>query len=171
MCRHQPRAHERHTHCCALREELRRRDAARRRGWPASPGPSTASPRGAFATSSRTSVGCWSLSTGTVDAPPSSFRMRSRSSIRDDPVGLYPVKTKGMIRSLVRRGSRSSKHRVPDEVRSRTVCERCAAVYLNRTWRRGRRLALALTGKPSWSVCPACRQVEAGEYRERDHAN
>ncbi len=45
-----------------------------------------------------------------------------------------------------------------------TMCERCGAVYLHKTWRRGRRrLAFTPPVGVKWSVCPACRQVAAGE--------
>ena len=44
------------------------------------------------------------------------------------------------------------------------MCERCGAVYERKTWRVGRR-----TGRTSlvglvWTVCPACAQVQDGEY-------
>ncbi len=44
------------------------------------------------------------------------------------------------------------------------MCERCGAVYLHKTWRRGRRrLAFTPPIGVKWTVCPACRQVATGE--------
>jgi hypothetical protein len=44
-----------------------------------------------------------------------------------------------------------------------TVCNRCGAVLLNRTWR-SRPVTQALLEKATWRTCPACRQVAGGEY-------
>ncbi|MFI5366156.1 MAG: NMD3-related protein [Candidatus Binatia bacterium] len=77
-------------------------------------------------------------------------------------------KGKGRIRSLNRKGSRSGK--VP-AVAARTgtpqdgtVCERCGAVFSRRTWRRGRKLTETQLGAATWALCPACEQVNEGEY-------
>ncbi len=80
-------------------------------------------------------------------------------------------KGKGRIRGLNRKGTRGSKS--PAVVRKRgnppepSICERCGAVFERRTWRRGRRLSLALLGRAVWRVCPACEQVRGGEYYGR----
>ncbi len=70
---------------------------------------------------------------------------------------------KGLIRSLVRRGSESGKQphgasagAAPAEG---TVCRRCGAEYERRTWRRGRLAAGKGKAVPP-AVCPACVQVE-----------
>jgi hypothetical protein len=44
------------------------------------------------------------------------------------------------------------------------MCERCGAVYLNKTWRAGERSrATSLVGV-GWTLCPACAQVQDAEY-------
>lgn len=78
------------------------------------------------------------------------------------------TKGKGRIRSLNRKGSRSGKV-APVAARTGapqdgTVCERCAAVFSRRTWRRGRKLTEAQLGAATWALCPACEQVREGEY-------
>ena len=77
-------------------------------------------------------------------------------------------KTKGLIRSMSRRGTRSDKS-PPVARRTRTVpegatCERCGATFVRKTWRRGRPVSHAGLGRATWVVCPACRQVADGEY-------
>jgi hypothetical protein len=76
-------------------------------------------------------------------------------------------KTKGLIRSLNRRGTRTdkvlpvaAKHPVADP----TVCERCGAVFTRKTWRQGRKVDEALLARAAWAVCPACEQTSSGEY-------
>jgi len=44
------------------------------------------------------------------------------------------------------------------------MCERCGAVYLNRTWRAGERTRSTSLVGVGWTLCPACVQVEAGEF-------
>jgi cold shock CspA family protein len=44
------------------------------------------------------------------------------------------------------------------------VCERCGAVYRGKTWRAGERSKRTPLMGVAWTVCPACRQVAAGEY-------
>jgi len=45
-----------------------------------------------------------------------------------------------------------------------TMCERCGAVYHNKTWRIGGRAPWTLPAGVTWTVCPACAQVAEGEY-------
>ncbi len=66
------------------------------------------------------------------------------------------------------RGSRPD-HRPPVADRTHvdrepTMCERCGAVYLNKTWRAGERTRSTSLVGVGWSVCPACAQVEDAEY-------
>lgn len=42
-------------------------------------------------------------------------------------------------------------------------CERCNAVYENKTWRTGRASA-AVSAGVTWTLCPACLQQAEGEY-------
>jgi NMD protein affecting ribosome stability and mRNA decay len=51
---------------------------------------------------------------------------------------------------------------LPDDL---TACERCGDVFHRKTWRRSpARVTHALLAQAAWSVCPACRQVGAGEF-------
>ncbi|HVO26581.1 MAG TPA: NMD3-related protein [Candidatus Margulisiibacteriota bacterium] len=77
-------------------------------------------------------------------------------------------KGKGKIRSLSRKGSQSGKD-LPVTARTGgtpppSVCERCGAVFLRRTWRRDRKMTDAILGRARWTVCPSCTQVASGEY-------
>jgi NMD protein affecting ribosome stability and mRNA decay len=76
--------------------------------------------------------------------------------------------TKGMIRSMSRRGVRSDQS-APVAVRRTqprepAVCERCGAVFTKRTWRQGRKPSAAWLAEATWTVCPACTQTAGGEY-------
>ncbi|MGH7949020.1 MAG: hypothetical protein ACREQF_07340 [Candidatus Binataceae bacterium] len=81
--------------------------------------------------------------------------------------GGTPRAGKGLIRALNRRGTKTAKahpaqrklpgHREPAE------CERCGAVYANKTWRHGRRLTRELMDRAQWTCCPACVQLATGE--------
>ncbi len=78
--------------------------------------------------------------------------------------------SKALIRSMNRRGSRSEKS--PPVARKKafrdpSVCDRCGAVYTDKTWRRGRQLAQSLMDKAAWVKCPGCSQAEAGQYHGR----
>jgi hypothetical protein len=74
---------------------------------------------------------------------------------------------KQVIRSLSRKGSRSDKKppvaAKAEPPREPTVCERCGAVFLRRTWRRDHRVGHALLARAAWAVCPACTQASRGE--------
>ena len=73
---------------------------------------------------------------------------------------------KGTIHGLNRRGARSDRSpRVTAKgptFKEPTVCGRCGAVYFHKAWRRGRRIELLRHA--AWDVCPACRQIERGEF-------
>ncbi len=78
--------------------------------------------------------------------------------------------SKGLIRSLDRRGTRSDMS--PPVARKQTfrdpsVCDRCGAVYSAKVWRRGRRLDASLMDKAAWVICPGCAQAASGEYHGR----
>lgn len=72
------------------------------------------------------------------------------------------VKTKGLIRSLNRRGTRANMSppvaRLTKAVKEPAICETCGAVYVHKTWRRGRRMAGELLETASFAVCPACKE-------------
>jgi NMD protein affecting ribosome stability and mRNA decay len=77
------------------------------------------------------------------------------------------AKSKGLIRSLNRRGTRTKKDlpvAVKHPAQDPTVCERCGAVFTRKTWRQGRKVDDALLATAAWAVCPACEQTTSGEY-------
>lgn len=76
------------------------------------------------------------------------------------------LKGKGRIRALVHRGVGSGKRRAdsPGAFKDPTVCERCGAIYSRKTWRRRRRVGQAFFARAAWAVCPACLQVERGQF-------
>jgi hypothetical protein len=76
--------------------------------------------------------------------------------------------SKAMIRSLDRRGARSSmsppvaqKQPPPEDP---SVCDICGSVYTAKTWRRNRPLPAKLMDAAAWTVCPGCKQAKEGEY-------
>jgi len=78
--------------------------------------------------------------------------------------------SKGLIRSLNRRGSQSDK--TPAVARKQTfsdpsICDRCGAVYTEKIWRRGRRMTGEALAKAKWVTCPGCAQAASGEYHGR----
>lgn len=81
------------------------------------------------------------------------------------------TKSKGRIRSLSRRGTRSDRSPAVAqkglEPPGGTVCQRCGAIFSRSTWRRDRPLTHARLARATWSTCPGCAQVQAGEYHGR----
>ncbi len=76
--------------------------------------------------------------------------------------------TKALIRSGNRRGTRADKsppvaRRAP-RLHEPAACERCGATFVRQTWRSGRAVPATLLDQATWTVCPACRQTERGEY-------
>ena len=71
-------------------------------------------------------------------------------------------KTRGLIRSLNRRGTRANMSppvaRLTKALKEPAICETCGAVYLHKTWRWGRRMAGELLESASFAVCPACKE-------------
>ncbi len=77
------------------------------------------------------------------------------------------AKGKGRIRSLSRKGTQTGKsatRAAKTPTQERTVCARCGAVFLRRTWRRGRKLTNRALAGATWKTCPACEQVESSQY-------
>ena len=101
-------------------------------------------------------------------------RRASTSAARRTSPGAVPKaaprapKERGLIRGLVHRAVRDEK--APRVVRRTgrppepAVCERCGAVYRGKTWRAGERSRKTPLMGVTWTVCPACKQVAAGEY-------
>ena len=79
-----------------------------------------------------------------------------------------PSKDRGRKRALVRIGSRSDRKpriaRLSERLPDGTMCERCGAVYRLRHWRAGTEAERAMVQGFFWAICPACVQVQAGEY-------
>ena len=75
---------------------------------------------------------------------------------------------RGAMRALVHRGVRSSKaspvalraKRVADD----SMCERCGNVYRDKRWLASSAGERSWPIGFAWTICPACRQVEAGEF-------
>ena len=80
-------------------------------------------------------------------------------------------KSRGLIRSLNRSFARDDKS--PQVVRKTktlnepTVCARCGAVYLRRTWRHDHHLTDEMLERREWGFCPACEQVSHLEAQGR----
>jgi hypothetical protein len=76
--------------------------------------------------------------------------------------------TKGLIRAMNKKGTRKTKKPAvavkmpppPDP----SCCERCGALYTKQAWRRAGERSHALLQRVHWTVCPACKQAERGEY-------
>jgi hypothetical protein len=47
--------------------------------------------------------------------------------------------------------------------RDPTVCDRCGAVYTNKTWRRGRTLSSEMLDRAAWATCPGCLQARSAD--------
>lgn len=80
--------------------------------------------------------------------------------------GVEPCR-RSSARGVNRRGSRSD--RSPRVAKSRvfadpTACERCGAIFFHKAWRMSRRIDPELLPRVAWDVCPACRQLERGEF-------
>ncbi|MBY0277201.1 hypothetical protein K2Z84_17845 [Candidatus Binatia bacterium] len=80
---------------------------------------------------------------------------------------------KGVIRSLAHQSTSDRKlhpaERRGGRVSEPTLCERCGAVLVRRSWRRGGDLKPSHTmlAGAAWTTCPACVQVENEEYLGR----
>lgn len=95
--------------------------------------------------------------------------MRPKSS-KLTPTNLTK-KSRGLIRSHNRAMTRDDKSpRVvgktaqPNEP---TVCARCGAVYLRKTWRHDHKLTDEMIERGRWGFCPACEQVSRLEAQGR----
>jgi NMD protein affecting ribosome stability and mRNA decay len=95
--------------------------------------------------------------------------MRPKSS-RLTPTNLTK-KSRGLIRSLNRGFVRDDMS--PQVVRKTaqpsepTVCARCGAVYLRKTWRHDHKLTEEMLEQRHWGFCPACEQVSHLEAQGR----
>jgi NMD protein affecting ribosome stability and mRNA decay len=74
-----------------------------------------------------------------------------------------PKQSRGLIRSLNRSAVRNTKG-PPVAIKTRrlhepTVCARCGAVFLRKTWRHNHALNDEQIERSEWGFCPACLQV------------
>jgi NMD protein affecting ribosome stability and mRNA decay len=80
---------------------------------------------------------------------------------------------KGLVRSLVRRGTADGRLQPEEARRGRraepVVCERCGAMLHRRRWQRVTTVKPTheLLARARWETCPACEQQEAQEYQGR----
>lgn len=75
------------------------------------------------------------------------MRSLNRSAVRDD-------KSPAVVR----------KAKTPHEP---SICERCGAIYVRKTWRGDRKVTEQLSKVAEWTVCPACEQVSRQEGQGR----
>jgi hypothetical protein len=78
--------------------------------------------------------------------------------------------SRGLVRSLNRQAVRDDKsHRVVSKtppIYEPTVCARCGAVFLRKTWRHDHKLTDELIERSQWGFCPACDQISRQEDRD-----
>ena len=88
---------------------------------------------------------------------------RNRLISRDPKTTMPTKQSRGLIRSLNRRAVRSTKGpavaRKTAHLNEPTVCARCGAVFLRKTWRHTHALNDAQLEQADWGFCPACLQV------------
>ena len=79
--------------------------------------------------------------------------------------------SRGLIRSLNRSFTRDDKSpqvvRKTAQPKEPTVCARCGAVFLHKTWRHNHKLTEELLERRRWGFCPACDQVSQQEGQGR----
>ena len=79
--------------------------------------------------------------------------------------------SRGLIRSLNRQAVRDDKsprvvHKTP-AIHEPTICVRCGAVFLRKTWRHDHKLSDEQIERCQWGFCPACNQVSRQEGQGR----
>ena len=82
----------------------------------------------------------------------------------------HSKQAKGLIRSLNRRAVRDDKSpRVARKfvLHEPTVCARCGAAFLHKTWRHNHIFNDAQIDRRQWGFCPACQQVSRLEGQGR----
>jgi NMD protein affecting ribosome stability and mRNA decay len=80
-------------------------------------------------------------------------------------------KSRGLIRSLNRSFTRDDKSpqvvRKTAQPKEPTICARCGATYLRKTWRHDHKLTEEDLNRRHWGFCPACEQVSRMEAQGR----
>ncbi len=78
---------------------------------------------------------------------------------------------RGLIRSLNRSAVRDDKspqvRKKTSPLSEPTICARCGAVYVRRTWRHDHELTDTQLKRGEWGFCPACQQVSRLEGQGR----
>jgi NMD protein affecting ribosome stability and mRNA decay len=96
--------------------------------------------------------------------------MKQRAGRRTG-VDVRRKKSKGLIRALHREFARDDKSPAVvykgGKYREPTVCARCGAVFLDKTWRRDHKLTPTQIERGEWAFCPACDQVARHEGQGR----
>ncbi len=86
-------------------------------------------------------------------------------------IGLQSKQSRGLIRSLNRSAVQDDKSppvaRKTPPLHEPTVCARCGAVFLRKTWRHNHALSEAQIEGAEWGFCPACQQVSRREGQGR----
>jgi hypothetical protein len=83
---------------------------------------------------------------------------------------LQPKPSRGLIRSLNRSAVRDDKNpRVAHKhfFHEPTVCARCGAVFLRKTWRNSHVLSDTQLERRHWGFCPACQQMSQQDGQGR----
>jgi NMD protein affecting ribosome stability and mRNA decay len=79
--------------------------------------------------------------------------------------------SRGLIRSLNRRAVRDDKApqvtRKTAPIHEPTICARCGAVFLRKTWRHDHNLSDEEIERGRWGFCPACEQISRQEGQGR----
>jgi hypothetical protein len=80
-------------------------------------------------------------------------------------------KSRGLIRSLNRSFVRDDKSpqvvQKTSQPKEPTVCARCGAVFLHKTWRHNHKMTDELLERRLWGFCPACDEVSQQEGQGR----
>jgi len=90
---------------------------------------------------------------------------------RRSQITIQTKQSRGLIRSLNRSAVRNTKGPAvalkTARVREPTVCARCGAVFLRKTWRHTHALNDEQLERAEWGFCPACQQVAQQEGQGR----
>jgi len=85
--------------------------------------------------------------------------------------GNVTKQSRGLIRSLNRGAARDDKSpqvvRKTAQPKEATVCARCGALYLRKTWRHDHKLTDEVLERRVWGFCPACDEVSLQEGQGR----
>ena len=87
------------------------------------------------------------------------------------PMVIPSKQSRGLIRSLNRQSVRDNKGpqvaRKTPPIHEPTICARCGAIFLRKTWRHDHALSEEQIERGRWGFCPACEQVSRREGQGR----